>query len=218
MKIIKLKYAAFVALIMFCSVFADQAKAQTSRIYLAGYMGLNTMPDSDITETTSNISGTYKTNNAMSFSGAIGLRLNRQIRFEGEMSYRKNDFSEIVASTGLYPTGGEISNMSWFLNGFYDFDQFKWKAKPYLSAGLGLMRFNGSVEPAGGALQSSDDTAYALGWQLGGGLKYRLNPGLALTGGYRYLSASDFGIGVYNADYNAHEFNVGIEYDLHWKK
>jgi len=218
MIIMKLKYVAFFALVMFCSVFAHQANAQTSRIYLAGYMGLNTMPDNDFKENTSNISGSYKTNNSLSFAGAIGMRLTRQIRFEGEMSYRKNDFSKLVDKTQIYPSGGEISNMSWFLNGFYDFDQLEWKAKPYLSAGLGLMRFEGSVKPAGNTLQSSDDTAYALGWQLGGGMKYRLNPGLALTGGYRYLSASDFGIGVYDADYSAHEFNVGIEYDLHWKK
>ncbi len=204
------------ALLMTSFVWAGDAFAQSSRIYLSGYMGLNTMPDNDFTEKSSGISGTYQTNNTVNFAGAIGLRYSRQLRFEGEVSYRKNDFSELRGGNGIYPSGGEISNMAFLLNGYYDFDQFQWKAKPYLSAGLGVMRFKASFEPSA-PLQASDDTAYALGWQLGGGLKYRLNPGLAVTSGYRYLSATDFGIGTYDADYSAHEFMVGVEYDLHWK-
>lgn len=203
--------------VVLCSIMTmSDVQAQTSRIYLAGYMGLNTMPDNDFSESASGDSGTYQTDNTLSFAGAIGFRLNRDIRFEGELSYRKNDFSKFKGRNAIYSSGGEISNLALFLNGYYDFDQFQWKAKPYLSAGLGLMRFNASIEPAS-TLQSSDDDSYALGWQLGGGLKYRINSGLALTGGYRYLSATDFGIGTYDTDYSAHELMLGLEYDLNWK-
>ncbi len=212
----RIKIFLIAALLVTFMLTAQDAFAQNSRIYLAGYMGLNTMPDNDFKDNTSGQSGTYQTNNTINFAGAIGLRYSRQIRFEGEVSYRQSDFSKLRTNSGEYTAGGEISNTAFMLNGFYDFDQFKWKAKPYLTAGLGVMRFKSSVEPTA-PLSSSDDTAYALGWQLGGGLKYRLNPGLAVTSGYRYMSASDFGIGTYDADYSAHEFMVGVEYDLHWK-
>ena len=89
-----------VVLMAFCglAVFAPhQADAQNSRVYLAGYMGLNTMPDNDFSENTSGESGTYQTNNSVRFAGAIGVRLNRRVRFEPDLfKWRRNFEPRII--------------------------------------------------------------------------------------------------------------------------
>jgi opacity protein-like surface antigen len=212
----QLKFLTVLVIALCFSLCSSIAQAQTSRIYFAGYMGLNSMPDNDFSDKTSGESGTYKTNNALSFAGAIGVRLDRRTRIEAEINYSKNDLSTFAGNTLSYTSGGEISNIAALLNGYYDFEQVKWKAKPFLTAGLGVMRFNTKIKPSG-TLTEAEETSYALGWQVGGGLKYRVNPGMAITGAYRLLGSTDFGVGAYDINYQAHEFRVGLEYDLHQK-
>ena len=199
----QLKILTFMVIALCFSLSASMAQAQTSRIYFAGYMGLNSMPDNDFSDNGSGESGSYKTNNALSFAGAIGVRLDRRTRIEAELNYSKNDLSHFAGKAQTYRSGGEISNIAALLNGYYDFEQVKWKAKPFLTAGLGVMRFNTRIKSS---------------WQVGGGLKYRVNPGMAITGAYRLLGSNDFGVGAYDINYKAHEFRIGLEYDLHQKK
>ncbi len=200
------------------SVFAclsASAQAQTSRIYMAGYLGLNTYGPQDFSGSGA-VSGDFEQDNAVSFAGALGLRLSKQFRVEGELSYRKPEITKINTNnpSGSFDAGGSIKHWAGLLNVYYDFDT-NWKFTPYVTAGAGLSYFDGELD-AGRAGQSFDDTGYGLTYQAGAGLKYRPRDNLAYTFGYRYLDTLALDMGDLDIDYSSHEFRIGLEYDLDW--
>ena len=110
------------ALIVSTLCAASFAHAQTSRIYLAGYLGLNTFNDQEFTESSTASSGEMELDNSTSFAGAIGLRLSRNMRLEGELSYRNAEFKTIdLAGTGTFNNGGELKSTFAFLNSLLRF-------------------------------------------------------------------------------------------------
>ena len=83
------------ALCLFSTSHSQQSHAQTSRLYLAGYMGLNMPFDQSFTDSDSNTSGEMQFKNTTSFAGALGLRLSNQFRVEAELGYKNNDVDTI---------------------------------------------------------------------------------------------------------------------------
>ena len=200
-------------------VGAMPAKAQVSRLYFAGYLGLNTFSDSSFTESGTSTSGDLELDNATSFAGALGLRLDRSTRLEVELSRRKSDISSAdFSGNGSFDMGGDITSTFAFLSLYHDFDMPRWKTKPYLGAGLGFAFHEGTIVDGSGLAvdATGDDTGFA--YHIGGGLKHRLAPDLALTGGYRYVGTADVDIGGYQIDYSGHEFRVGLEWDFSYKR
>lgn len=201
----------FTALLCASSV---QAFAQTSRVYFASYMGLNTFNARDFKESTAPSDGTMELNNSTSFAGALGIRLSEFTRLEGELSFGNSSFSSInLNSSGLSELGGEIKATLAMMNIYYDFD-VPWDFQPFVSAGLGLGWYHGDIGDNAGPAVEVSDKATGIAWQMGGGVKYRMGPDFALTGGYRYVDGTDIDLGSYSIDYGAHEFRVGMEYDL----
>ena len=81
MKPYALTFKAFFAMLLIVVLFAPhQASAQTSRLYLAGYLGLSTFNDLGFSDRGTNNSGDMELDNGTSFAGAIGLRLSRNTR------------------------------------------------------------------------------------------------------------------------------------------
>lgn len=195
------------------SSFHAQAD-DTSRFYLAGYMGLNLSSDQDFSDKTNSISGETEIASTPSFAGALGLRLNKNFRAEAELSYRNADIDSLSGNFGSVNTGGDLKSWMGLLNLYYDFD-VDWKVKPYVSAGLGLGYFDGEVTSVNGTRFS--DSAYGLTWQAGAGLEYRKNKDWSWTAGYRYLDSADLDFGDLDLDYGAHEIRVGVKYDLDWR-
>ncbi len=193
-------------LIAIACTLAKNAFAQSSRIYMAGYLGLSKLSDADMSSPS--VSGQARYDNNMSFAGALGLRLNYNLRIEAEASYASNNFARL----DNIELGGDISRTSIMLNGYYDFD-VPWDIRPFLSAGIGMHRFKGDIRSSSIANDTGD--AAALGWSMGGGLKYRISDDMAITGSYRYLGSTNIDIGTYDIEYTNHEFRIGIEYDLH---
>lgn len=191
------------------------ASAQSSRLYFAGYMGLNANFESSFSDSRTNRSGDLKSSNAPSFAGALGLRVNRQVRVEGEISYRNTDFSHIQFNGGNeYNLGGNLKTWLFMVNGYYDFD-LQWdKITPYVSGGLGLAYHDGAVADGSPAHSDSVGSDIGFAWQVGTGLKYRQSDHLAFTGGYRYIGGSNVSLGTYDLNYSAHEFRLGLEYDI----
>lgn len=204
------------AITAFACLHAGAAQAQVSRIYLAGYLGLNTFGDQEINDNTSLLNGDMELDNAVSFAGALGLRLSKQVRLEGELSYRKPNITNL--STGAvaapFAVGGEMKQWTGLLNAYYDFDT-RWKLTPYVSAGIGMSYFEGTMNA--GTPQNFNDSTYALTYQAGAGLKYRPRDNLAYTFGYRYLDTLGLEFDNVEMDYGSHEFRVGLEYDLDWR-
>lgn len=193
-----------------------QAHAQTSRLYFAGYAGLNTFNDQPFEESTGNTSGELGLNNGQTFAGALGIRLSQFFRAEAELSYGKSTFTSIRHDNGgLSKLGGQMKSYLSMLNIYYDFDVPTWQLQPFVSAGAGFYWHEGQIaDGAGPAVDLSSGDASGIAWQLGGGLKYRITPDFALSGGYRYVDGTDLDMGSYKIDYGAHEFRVGFEYDL----
>ena len=190
------------------------AHAQSSRLYLASYMGLNTYTSKEFTHPTSNGSIDFK--NGTSFAGALGLRLTPNVRIEGEVSYSRSDLtSMLLASSGASaPIGKNLKTWLYMANAYYDFDVSWRNLTPFVSAGLGMAMHDGAIAGAPGGLNDASDTSYELAYSVGTGLKYQMKPGMALTGGYRYVGTTSVGLGNYDIDYSAHEFRAGLQYDL----
>lgn len=193
---------------------AADAFAQSSRIYFAGYLGLNTFKDQEFSESSTGRTGDFELDNTMSFAGALGIRLNRQLRLEGELSYRNAELTTVdVNGGGTFDTGGELKSTMLFANLYYDFD-VPWKIQPYLGGGLGYAWHTGEVNDGSGLLVNTSGDDSSIVWNVAGGLKYRATPELAFTGGYRYIDSMDLGFGSYDIDYSSHEFRLGLEWDL----
>jgi opacity protein-like surface antigen len=194
--------------------FTATSYAQSSRLYMAGYMGLNTYGDNEFSETTTPVSGDIKFKNAFSMAGSLGLRLTRQFRVEGELSYRKSDMDVMDVPAGSFKMDGQIRSWISLLNGYYDFNMGWTSLNPFLSAGLGVAWHNTEIDDAAGIAPDASDDDLGLAWQVGGGLKLRMSDDMAFTGGYRYLATSDIGFDNYELDYDSHELRVGVEYDI----
>lgn len=206
------------ACLVFASLGAKESSAQSSRMYLAGYMGLNAPFEqnfSDNADTTATMtSGDIKFKNTVSFAGALGLRLSTNVRVEAELSYKDNDADTIDfnnAGLNSEELSGSLKNFNGLVNLYYDFN-VPWKVKPYVGAGLGLGWFEGDITSASGPNFSEDATG--LIWNAAAGLKYRTRSNVAFTAGYRYLDSADLDFEGVDLEYSDHEFRIGIEYDL----
>lgn len=212
-----MRHPFFLFLTIFLLAFGltMSAHAQSSRVYFAGYMGLNTNTDQEFSESTTPASGDMQFKNALSFAGALGLRLNNNWRLEGELSYRKSGMDRIdVSGAGSTKLDGNLKTWLLMANAYYDFDLSWRKLTPFVTAGLGFASHEGQIANGAGTSINASDDALALAWQVGGGLKYRVNDDMALTGGYRYLGTTDLELDAYNIDYSSHEIRFGLEYDL----
>lgn len=192
----------------------SSAHAQTSRLYLAGYLGLNVFNNQEFTESTTSNAGEFQVDNSLSLAGALGMRLSRHIRLEGELSYRNAEFSAAdLTGIGTFSSGGELKSTILFANAFYDFNT-SWPIEPYVGAGIGYGWHKGEINDGTGQLVnlSSDDSGFM--WNAAAGVKYRPRVDLAFTAGYRYLDSFNLEFGSYEIDYASHEFRLGMEWDL----
>jgi len=204
----------FLSFIFIVSVFSSTAYAQSSRIYISGYMGLNTYGDNDFNEDRTPVNGDMEFKNAISLAGALGIRLTRKIRVEGEVSYRKTDLDNMDITAGSFKIGGQLKTLISLINGYYDFD-LGWRTlNPFLSAGLGLAWHDAKVDDIAGVAVDGSGSDMGLAWQVGGGMKLRVNNDMAITGGYRYLATGNIGFENYELDFSSHELRLGLEYDI----
>lgn len=194
---------------------AQDALAQTSRLYFGGYLGLNRATESSFDDGNSGESGDIEMGNALSLAGALGVRIDNKWRVEGEMSLRTAEWNQIDFASGASASAsGELTSWMFMLNGYYDFDT-RWKGfQPFATAGIGIVHHTGEIDDRSihNADVSDDSMGYAV--QFGGGVKYRVNPDMALTGGYRYVMTSDIKWEDYDISYSGHEFRIGMEYDI----
>jgi opacity protein-like surface antigen len=213
--VMSLRLIPFISLLALCLVFvAAPARAQTTSLYFAGYMGLNTYGDQDYSESGGPSSGSLQFDNGYAFSGALGLRLSKTLRVEAEFLYNSADIDNMdISGAGTFKAGGEFTSWAGMANVYYDFD-VPWAVQPYVGAGVGYGFYNAKIIDNSGLASTTDSDTSALAWQLGGGLKYRVSPELAFTTGYRYLATTELDIGSYSIDYSSHEFRIGLEYDL----
>ncbi len=96
-----------------------------------------------------------RTSPSPAFAGSLGLRLAPQWRLAGEVSYSEQKPQRAM------------------INLYYDLDIGSPRFQPFLTIGAGL-----------GGLGFSNEELPEMVWQAGGGVNYRLNDRMSLSGGY----------------------------------
>ena len=138
--------------------------------------------------------GTSMYDRGTAFSGAVGYRFARELRIEGELSYRKHDFDEVTVREpgslaallppdlrrdpdaleelkGTYPADGDLSSVTLMVNLFHDFD-LGLGLKPYVGGGIGLSRISMTASSSG--TRTTDDVDTVFAHQFGAGLGYEI--------------------------------------------
>lgn len=192
---------------------ATAASAQVSRLYFAGYLGLNSINDVSFSHSSPDTAGNLKFSKGTSFAGALGVRLTRNLRLEGEYSYTKSDLSSMNIAGVTGDAGGEFARKAVFANLYYDFD-LPWRIQPFVGGGLGYGWHSGEIVDGSSSLTSASASDSALMWNVGAGIKYRPRDDMAFTAGYRFVDSMDLDFGNYKTEYDAHEFRLGLEWDL----
>lgn len=211
----KLSSIVLLACMFAVCVSAAGAEAQTSRIYFAGYLGLTTTGEVEYNDRASPAAGDLEIKNAPVLAGALGLRINRNVRTELELSVRKKDVNSLdLTGVDEVKMGGELKTTAVMINLYYDFD-WNWRdIHPFLTAGAGISFHDGEFDDTSGLSRDASDHDRGLAWQLGGGVLYRIREEMAFTGGYRYMTTSDLDFQSTEIDWSSHEFRLGVQYDI----
>jgi outer membrane autotransporter protein len=185
------------------------------RIYFAGYMVSTIFPEQEYKDSSRNDSGEIGIDDGKSFAGAIGFKLTPQLRIEGEFGQMMAEPSGISAdSAGDATLSGSLDTKLAMLNLYYDFDISWKKLRPFIGAGIGYAWHNGDINGVSGSGINISESSDGLIWQVGGGVRYPVTRDLNLIGAYRYLDGQNIKLGSYDIDYGAHEFRVGLSWDL----
>lgn len=209
----RLRYLCSLIVTILLAFSAGSAHAQSSNIYFAGYFGLSTFSDRDFSESTTPASGSVETDDALNFGAALGFRLSPQFRIEAEAGYVSSDLESIKVAGREFRLGGDSKTYSLMLNGYYDIET-GWPITPFLGAGIGFGYHEGDINDVAGITVDASGDDWTLLYNVGGGLKYRVSDSLAFTSAYRYVGSSDVSWDQTEIDYSAHEFRIGLEYDL----
>jgi len=170
------------SLALLIGLFTSDAVAQ---YYLGGQAGWTGLPyQTDTIEGVAAIPVSFNAGYNVGVRG--GYRLGAW-RFEEEYSYRHNNVAEYgEASTGV---NGNRHTHSIMTNVVYDFI-LGWPVSPHIGVGIGAMNVSDHLSvPSSGVL--FNDSSWQFGYQAIAGLRYEINPYLALDLDYRYLATTE---------------------------
>lgn len=224
-KIIGAATALFVSAAL-AGPLSAQEQVQGAGMYVYGFGGLNLKTTSDITsgQSTLNVKGSHGAGYLA--GGALGLYWD-PVRFEVEYSFRSNPLDDLTftddaglgtALTGAPFTtklsaGGHTRAKSWFVNAYYDFET-EARFRPYIGAGLGVVKINRIGHAIGGATVFGGEERGFAG-QFMTGFRRQLAGNVHVDVGYRFyfterLQFASAGGGIARADYIAHSLTLGL--------
>ena len=151
--------------------------------YINGNGSLVSLQDTDLTE--SGISREVSLDSGFGFGGGGGYDFDF-LRAEAEIVYRKNNINKVsTVLRGNVGGSGDISALSFMLNGFYDFKNRTFLT-PYIGGGIGVALVDLSTVTAETVrISGGDDTVFA--YQLEAGFNNAINDSMSLDFGYRYF-------------------------------
>jgi opacity protein-like surface antigen len=122
-----------------------------------------------------------------SFGGTVGYDLGF-LRFDVELNYNKNTVSRLNST----PATGELTTISYLLNGYLDFDVIP-NTTVYIGGGVGVSSQKLVVHQArNGNLIANTNDPITPTWQIGGGIGYAFSHRWMLTLDYRLVDANFF--------------------------
>ena len=219
-----LAFATALAASMAFSYSPVQA-ADDKGLYVRGGIGINWLSDADNNGAVLDVES--EADNGLALAGALGYRLNRNVRVEAEINYRDNDADSLTvtnpAGSGL-PTDdadGDVTSWGGMANVYYDFDgvgpvKDGGKLVPYVMGGLGWANVDADVSAVGVQLTDDDDSVFA--YQLGAGVGYDVAERVTLDLGYRYYATDDLDLTFspdgsdFESDYDNHSVMASVRY------
>lgn len=178
-------------------------------LYVSGALGGNWATDADVSN---GASGEVDYDLDWVGAVAVGYGFGNGVRFEGELSRRRNDADDF---SGV-PLSGRTEATGFMANLLYDFNVSK-KFMPYIGVGVGAAVIEADkVSPIPAADRvNDDDTTFA--WQAIVGVSIPIADQLDLFADYRYFDAgdveltSDAGARI-DTEYAAHSAMIGIRF------
>jgi OOP family OmpA-OmpF porin len=173
--------------------------------------GVGIVPDGDLSLTIPGFGSetaelSYDT--GFTVGGAVGYMM-ENFRVEGEISYQTNDMDSLSAYGVSIPFDGDISALTFLVNGYMDFATGG-PLTPYITGGLGYSNVDATIEG-----ESNDDNLFT--YQLGVGVGYAMSERMTLDLRYRYLGFEDYeyseaGIGSLSAEVSSHNITAGLRF------
>ena len=103
-----------------------------------------------------------------------------------------------------------MSALSFMVNGYYDLPVDS-PIVPYVGVGLGLANVDvDDVVVDGTAVGGADDTVFA--YQFAAGATFELDPNFSFDASYRYFATDEPDLDGTEAEYESHNFMVGLLY------
>jgi len=177
-------------------------------MYVGGNIGLALASDSDITISDEpGIRPCLELDAGLNLAAVLGYGFG-DMRLEGEIGWQKNDADKVTLAGDEAKVGGDISILSFLLNGYYDFNNST-AFTPFVSGGIGFAKLDADLQSAAAEVYiSEDDTVFA--YQIGIGIAYAVSETVAIDAKYRFFGTADPEFGTVEAEVQSHNFMLGI--------
>jgi len=197
-------------LINFLVVFFTSGSALYAEgMYLGGDVGVALLSDSDIDGYGEHAELSYDTGYSVGL--ALGYEFEYNIRLEAGIGYQANDLDEASAYGYTASADGDVSALTFMVNGYYDFKNST-AFTPFVMAGIGLARIDVNFDSIEGENidESDDDTVFA--YQAGLGVGYALNDSVTLDLKYVYFATQDAEFDGVDVEISSHNVVLGIRF------
>lgn len=196
------------------------AQAGEDAWYVTGAGGVSLFNDADSTSGGATITGSYDP--GFAFVAGGGRQFDFGLRVEGEVGYRQASVDNIKlgAGGGTLQAEGNVSALSFMVNGLYDFNNIGYdlgpKFKPYVGAGVGFANVSANnVKALNTTILDDSDVVFA--YQAIGGISYLVGPKTTMFLEYRYFATTDpslsgAGGGTVKSEFQSNNIMIGARY------
>ncbi len=195
------------------------AQAGEDAWYVTGAGGVSLFNDGDSSNAGSSITTNYDP--GFAFVAAGGRQFDFGLRLEGEVGYRQAsvDTVRLNSGGGTNPGSGNMSALSFMVNGLYDFNigyDLGPKFKPYVGAGVGFANVSANnIQTLNTTVMDDSDLVFA--YQAIGGISYLVMPKTTMFLEYRYFATVDpkfdaAGGGTIKSQFQSNNIMIGARY------
>lgn len=191
--------------------------------YLRPHIGLSIVQGNDFDQTgvaTPGATGDGSYDSGFATGLAFGYRYGNGFSAELDWEYRNNGNDAVVFSDGTSFSDGDIASNIFYLNGYYTFDQYFGKLRPYVGAGIGWVQ-EIDLDLESGGVETSYSADGDIAWQLMVGAETEVARNWRVQGELRYTRVAgvdleqEGGPGrVTDLDYDAWTIGLGVTYDF----
>ncbi|MBF0127065.1 MAG: porin family protein [Magnetococcales bacterium] len=200
----KYRVVLCVCLLPWCVASTAQTMESGLRPYVSLKIGAAIPKDHNTTE------GSDAFDNGMSFSGAVGVRLQPALRLELEGSFRRFDTDRSNEGGVDRQVVGAIAHQALLTNLYYDF-QVMDAVRFHLGGGVGM----GMADTRITALTTGANTVYPDARKRDYGFAYQLGSGLSIPLGEKWFTDIGYRFLVTHTDddgLSMHEITAGLRY------